>query len=359
MAERVTMKTIAERMGVSVNTVHKALTGKPGVSDQMREHIVRCAEKLGYRRNANASNLRRQDLVVAVLLPSLEGEGHYYFRYLWEGIERYRKEAENAIVLDCRPYPTGAYAQALERLAEEMSQGSKVDGMVAYAPSDARSLELLSGLGREGVPTELLDGDTDLPNNVGCMVADYVSAGQLMAEQALNMLPPEPQSILLLSGDRQTSSHAMVREAFLSTMAEHAPVHQIREIFGAHSEVDALRKETKTALLSGSQPALACSVFAVGTEVLCQALGESGLAGKVPAIGNDLFPESVEALETGVLRNFVFKDPVGRAYKAIETLCSYLLWGQRPPERTAVGDVDMVFRSNLAQYCRHVGISRS
>ncbi|WP_130812602.1 LacI family DNA-binding transcriptional regulator [Olsenella sp. Marseille-P4559] len=359
MAERVTMKTIAGRVGVSVNTVHKALTGKPGVSEQMRERIVRCAEGLGYRRNANASNLRRQDLVVAVLLPSPEGEGHYYFRYLWEGIERYPREADNAVVLDCRPYPTGAYARALEELAEEISQGRKVDGMVAYAPSDARSLELLSGLGREGVPTELLDGDVDLPNNIGCMVADYASAGQLMAEQALNMLPSEPQDILLLSGDRQMSSHAKVWEAFLSTMAEHAPAHQIREIFGAHSEVDVLRKETKSALLSDPHPALACSVFAVGTEVLCQALRESGLAGKVPAIGNDLFPESVEALKAGVLRNVVFKDPAGRAREAIETLCSYLLWGQRSSERAVVGDVDMVFRSNLAQYCRHVGIPYS
>ena len=53
---RVTMKDIAARMDVSVNTVHKALTGKPGVSDEVRARIASLAAEMGYRRNANASS---------------------------------------------------------------------------------------------------------------------------------------------------------------------------------------------------------------------------------------------------------------------------------------------------------------
>lgn len=41
------MKDIAARMDVSVNTVHKALTGKPGVSDEVRARIASLAERWG------------------------------------------------------------------------------------------------------------------------------------------------------------------------------------------------------------------------------------------------------------------------------------------------------------------------
>ena len=39
MSARVTMKDIAAELGVSINTVHKALTGKAGVSESVRAKV--------------------------------------------------------------------------------------------------------------------------------------------------------------------------------------------------------------------------------------------------------------------------------------------------------------------------------
>ena len=49
MAKKVTLVDIAERAGVSNVAVHKALTDKPGVSDEMRRRIKALAEDMGYR----------------------------------------------------------------------------------------------------------------------------------------------------------------------------------------------------------------------------------------------------------------------------------------------------------------------
>ncbi len=355
MAERVTMREIAERTGVSVNTVHKALTGKPGVSDAMRKRIMDCAEQLGYRRNANASNLRRTKIRVAVVVPSPEGEGRYYYSYLWRGIEAYEETAESVLIFEGRPYPTGGYGTALEQLIQDMKEGLHIDGMLAYAPSDGHALELLSSLGAQGIPIELLDGDQEIPGRLGCMVADYATAGRLMAEQAANILPEAAQEILVLGGDRQVRSHAEVLEGFSEGLQEIAPQHRIETLFGAHGKIEELSRAVRAAL-ADEEPALACSVFAVGTEVLCQALDEEGLAGRLPVIGNDLFPESVHALLCGTLTNAIYKDPVGLAHQAMDALCSHLLSGGEQPEPLRRGNVEMVFRSNLPQYCRLMGI---
>lgn len=56
MEKRVRMVDIAEKMGVSTFTVSKALSGKDGISEEMREEVRRVAEKMGYQMK-NKSNI--------------------------------------------------------------------------------------------------------------------------------------------------------------------------------------------------------------------------------------------------------------------------------------------------------------
>lgn len=49
MAKAVKLADIAGRLGVSNVTVSKALSGQKGVSEEMREKIIRLADELGYR----------------------------------------------------------------------------------------------------------------------------------------------------------------------------------------------------------------------------------------------------------------------------------------------------------------------
>ena len=103
-------------------------------------------------------------------------------------------------------------------------------------------------------------------------------------------------------------------------------------------------------------PELICSVFAVGSEVVADALVSSGKAGQVMVIGNDLFPESALALRRGIFTNIVYKDPVSLAYRGAKTLGEYLLWGKTPAEPVQKGAVEMVFASNVDRYCELAGI---
>ena len=49
MAKAVKLADIAGRIVVSNVTVSKALSGQKGVSEEMREKIIRLADELGYR----------------------------------------------------------------------------------------------------------------------------------------------------------------------------------------------------------------------------------------------------------------------------------------------------------------------
>ena len=48
MAGNVKLKDIAETVGVSIVTVSNALSGKKGVSEEVRQRILNVAEEMGY-----------------------------------------------------------------------------------------------------------------------------------------------------------------------------------------------------------------------------------------------------------------------------------------------------------------------
>lgn len=70
--DRLTMAEIAPRLGVSVMTVHRAVTGKPDISPRTRERILQEVERLGWSPNFLARGLREgRTLTLAVLVADL------------------------------------------------------------------------------------------------------------------------------------------------------------------------------------------------------------------------------------------------------------------------------------------------
>ena len=49
MAKKVTMEFIAQKLGITKNTVSLALRNMPGVSQKTRNEILQMAEKYGYK----------------------------------------------------------------------------------------------------------------------------------------------------------------------------------------------------------------------------------------------------------------------------------------------------------------------
>lgn len=58
MNKNITMRDIADKIGVSSVTVSKALNDKEGVSDELKERIKSLADELGYRVNTAAKSMR-------------------------------------------------------------------------------------------------------------------------------------------------------------------------------------------------------------------------------------------------------------------------------------------------------------
>ena len=93
----ITLKMVAERVGVSVNTASRAINNKPDISKETKKRILQIAKELGYIRNAAAVALRtkKTGTIGAVIA---DNRNPFYAEVL-NGIEEAAREKNYHIIL--------------------------------------------------------------------------------------------------------------------------------------------------------------------------------------------------------------------------------------------------------------------
>jgi len=93
----ITLKMVAERAGVSVNTASRAINNKPDISKETKKRILQIAKELGYIRNAAAVALRtkKTGTIGAVIA---DNRNPFYAEVL-NGIEEAAREKNYHIIL--------------------------------------------------------------------------------------------------------------------------------------------------------------------------------------------------------------------------------------------------------------------
>ncbi len=82
LKSRVTLKDIAEQVGVSVSTVSRAMSGAPGISTDVRKKIRLAAETLAY-----SGATRSYDIVMAIDVHAVESGAGEFMQAMQRGIE--------------------------------------------------------------------------------------------------------------------------------------------------------------------------------------------------------------------------------------------------------------------------------
>lgn len=85
MKRQVTIKDIAQKLGLSTSTISRALKDHPDISAKTRTAVKELASLLGYRPNRIALNLRSNSThTIGLIIPEIE---HYFFSAIINGIE--------------------------------------------------------------------------------------------------------------------------------------------------------------------------------------------------------------------------------------------------------------------------------
>lgn len=347
MVKRVTIKDIAREAGVSLGTVHCALSGKPGVGEATRKRIQDIAQEKGYRPNAVAASLKRKTVHIGSAFPEPLGENRYYFPQIWKGVRDYFGSIRDLNVeLIELPYRKGEGRKYDE--VESLYQAGKLDGLLTVGFMDDFGPALSQGMERFNIPMVLVGDDVPQSDRLCCVQPDYEIVGRVMAELITRQIPADG-SILLCAGNAAMSSHYLVVTGFDAYLHENGLDHAVYKI---HTEAfgEEGTERVARALERHDDIAACASVNARGSVLLAQALLRTGKAGTMPAVGSDLFGENASYLRDNVLTNIMHKNPYRQAFMAASILVERLLRDVRPSAEVMFVNSEVIFKSALPMF---------
>ena len=146
----VTLKQIAENLGISITTVSKALKDYPDVSKKTKALVKQEAKKLQYKPNVFAVNLRtKQSKTVGLIVPEVV---HHFFSSIINGIiEQAEKKGYLVIILMSNE------SYKLEKKQIDLLISKRVDGIMISLASSSSDIGHLKEVQDLGIPLVMFD----------------------------------------------------------------------------------------------------------------------------------------------------------------------------------------------------------
>lgn len=204
--KRTSIYDIAQRLGVSVSSVSRALSDHPSISAALKERIRQVAEELHYTPNSVAVNLKTgRRNTIGVVVP---GINRSFFSSAIEGIEdQAYKQGYDVLI-----YQSKDSAEREERIVNSLA--GKVDGVIASVAADATDHGYYNRLSAAGVPVVLFDRTAQGVEAGTVIVDDY--QGAVLAVD--HLLRQGMRRIFHFAGPQQVNVWRDRRQGYLDTM---------------------------------------------------------------------------------------------------------------------------------------------
>jgi LacI family transcriptional regulator len=323
--KRPTLKEVARAAGVSLASASYAVNGTGSLGEATREHVLRIADKLGYRQNLNARATRTgRTGALGLVLPDLNNP---FFPALAQSVIQTARNFGCSVFVTDTEGSEELEAQALRLLVEH-----GVDGIVWFPIGDKST----AGSLLDDVPTVVID--RTLPG-IESIQADYAAGGRLAAECLVNA---GHRSIGVISGPTDILSMRDRCGGAVEFIRRHAELaFQVGNGFSVDLEPkvkEAIKSRSATAVFVGAD------LIALGVMSYARSIGIA-VPAQLSIVGFDDIPWaqfSHPALTTVEI-------PIGdMAAEAVEAVLRKSR-GQTESRRKIVFDMTLIERASVAR----------
>ncbi|MGC9398246.1 MAG: LacI family DNA-binding transcriptional regulator [Anaerolineae bacterium] len=210
--QNVTLKSIAEAVGVSTASVSRALNDQPGVSDAVRQQILETARRMGYVPDLSARSLAgAKTHTVAFVIPktNLSAAADPFYPLIMEGVESHLSDYGYHVLLTTLDEEALDHPERLPVL-----NSNRIDGLILAGPQIPASF-ILRVVGM-GFPVVLVDNALS-QTSVNCVLSDDEGGAYTAAR---HLLEHGHRRILYLSGPSDWISNRERTRGYRRAMRE-------------------------------------------------------------------------------------------------------------------------------------------
>lgn len=340
MDRKVTLFDLADALGVSTGTVHRALHNHPGVSPLTKTRVVQMAKSMGYRPNLAGRYLsRRQQLRVSV--NTLKGTTSF-----WDDVRAgIQKEAQSvsmsSVEVEFRTYPRLGEGEA-EAFEEAVRSG--VSGIITFPSRPQLMCTWMRRAMRAQIPVICVATDAPSTGRLAVVSIDTMVSGSLAADLLGRVLRGTGKVAVTVS-DLAITEHAEKCRAFDETLKRYYPEMQVVETVEEHDiNVEIYDKCHR---LFTAHPDLAGIYVSTEASIpVIEAARDTGILPRLAIITTDLFPALVEHIREGRLLATIYQRPYTQGRLAFRVLHEFLVDGTCPSYQVTLSP-HLVMRGNL------------
>lgn len=240
---RTSLKDLADRLGVSIATVSRALRNSHEVSEEMKDRVQSLARSLNYRPNPFAQSLRKEaPRIIGVVVPDLVT--HYYAAVL-DGIEDYARQQGYTV------FSSNSHESfKLEEKAIDNFVSLHVEGIIACLAQDTVDYSHFEEIHKMGIPLVFF-ARTCLPELFSQVVAD----GDIAAQKATqHLIDTGSRRIAFLGGPNHLDMVRRRKHGYLEALRENRISIDRSLVVCGKIDFDVARANTIELLTSSNRP---------------------------------------------------------------------------------------------------------
>ncbi len=210
MSNHVSIKDLAQELGVSPSTISRALHDSKEISPAMRKKVKEHAQTRGYHPNPFAIGLRKNaPSIIGIVVPDIVT--HFYSAII-SGINDVARENGYAAII------TSSYEQLeIERQCLQDLINIRVEGIVACASQETHDFDHFDLCADNGIPIVFFDR-ASLSGRYSCVVADNESSAYIATKHLIDC---GATRIGFLGGDTALHITRERKHGYLQALKEH------------------------------------------------------------------------------------------------------------------------------------------
>lgn len=318
--EKIRIKDIAERAGVSVGTVDRVLHNRPNVSLPAREKVEQALKEMNYQPNVYASALAyNKSYVFNMLIPQHESEAY------WEEIEQGVRKAIEVR----RDFHIDVKLMYYERFNNDSfincykeCLDSNPNGVIIVPVEIDATRKFTDELHNRQIPFILLDSYLPDLKPLSFFGQDSFCSGYFAAKMLMLIAADQKEIMLLkrIKNGHVTSKQQVNREVgFRHYMHDHFPSIKITELClpfkGTRNEYDAMLKE-----FFESHPNVHhCITLNSKAHIVGEYLLRNNMR-DIQIMGYDMVAKNAECLRQGSISFLIAQHGYQQGYSCVDTL---------------------------------------
>lgn len=344
--EKVRIKDIAEKAGVSVGTVDRVLHGRPNVSAKARERIEKALQELNYQPNRFASALAsNKKYMFHAIMPSHETNSYWSEAELglYDAVRELQDFNIYFSIFCYDVYDINSYINVLDQVLN-----NHPDGVVLVPQTEQATIDFCNQLTQKNIPFVFMDSNVSEIHPLSFLGQDSHMSGYFAARM-LMLEAKEDKEVAIFHFDIASPQQNNRENGFKQFMKEKYPECKIKEVTLRPNPQEI---EEKLTLFFAQNPNIRLGCTFCSYSYLVGEFAIKHQMKQIRLLGYDVLERNIECMKKDIISFLIAQHPWRQGYGCIDALFNHIVM-KKEIKSSYYMPIELITKENWEYYIKN------